>query len=282
MNPVLLEEQLRRFYNEDLGFGDVTTQAIFHRDAEATGAVMAKEPGVFCGEALVSACYRLFDMAITPHFHKQDGDLIETGDVIFTVSGRVHDLLAAERVMLNLLQHLSGIATRTRGMVRILEGTGVKIADTRKTTPGLRMLEKYAVRTGGGQNHRLRLDDAVMIKDTHVKAAGSVTRAIEFVKQSAGHMTMVEAEVETLEQFEEAVHAGADVIMIDNTAPDVAKTWLNTKPEGLTIEFSGNVTEDTLLTIAASGVDVISAGCLTHTVTPVDMSFKLKDHKEDE
>ncbi|AOM84013.1 carboxylating nicotinate-nucleotide diphosphorylase [Salisediminibacterium beveridgei] len=281
MNPLLLEEQLRQFYTEDLGFGDVTTRAIFKETDLANGSVYSKANGVFCGTAVVRACYRLFDPAIHPVFYKHDGDTIRPGEEIFRTEGHISDLLAAERVMLNILQHLSGIATRTRRMVRILEGTGVEIADTRKTTPGLRMLEKYAVKTGGGNNHRLRLDDAAMIKDTHVAAAGSITRAVEFVKQATGHMTRIEVEVESFAQFLEAIHANADVIMIDNTPPDIAKSWLQSKPENITIEYSGNVTEDTLSAIAKSGVDVISAGCLTHTVTPVDMSFTLQEQKED-
>lgn len=281
MNPLLLEEQLRQFYREDLGFGDVTTRAIFKETDTVYGTVVSKGYGVFCGEDIVRACYRIFDPAIQPVFHKHDGEPLQPGEEIFSVEGKVWDLLATERVMLNLLQHLSGITTRTRKMVHILDGTGVQIADTRKTTPGLRMLEKYAVTTGGGKNHRFRLDDAAMIKDTHVFAAGSITRAVELVKQVTGHMTKIEVEVESIEQFHEAVEAKADVIMIDNTSPDIAKSWLQSKPENITIEYSGNVTEDTLSDIAKSGVDVISAGCLTHTVTPVDMSFKLQEQKEE-
>lgn len=274
MNKLLLKQQLANFFQEDLGFGDMTSQAIF--DNELGEAVfVAKAPGIFCGEQIISTAYHLFSQDILVDIFKRDGESVEVGDVIAKVSGPVTDLLSGERVTLNLIQRLSGIATLTAEAVHEVKGTGVKISDTRKTTPGLRMLEKYAVQCGGGSNHRLRLDDAILIKDNHIAQAGSVTAAIRKVRKKVGHMMKVEIEVETFDQLMEAIKETPDVIMLDNCSVEQTAEWCKMIPPHVLVEISGGITVDQLNNYANSGVHIISMGGLTHSAKAMDISLDI-------
>ncbi|MGJ9383602.1 carboxylating nicotinate-nucleotide diphosphorylase [Salipaludibacillus sp. CF4.18] len=274
MNQLLLKQQLSNFLQEDIGYGDQTSQAIFE-DEWGEAEFLAKEPGIFCGEKVLQSIYELVSGKIELTLLKSDGDLLESGEIFAKVSGPIVDLLSTERVALNLIQRLSGIATKTAVSVSKVKETETKICDTRKTTPGLRMLEKYAVRCGGGWNHRFGLDDAILIKDNHITQAGSVTRAVTKVKQSIGHMRKIEVEIENLLQLDEAIKAGVDVIMLDNCSVEEATTWCKMIPSHITTEVSGGMTEDQLEAYAKAGVDYISMGALTHSATALDISFNV-------
>ena len=206
----------------------------------------------------------------------KDGEKIEAGQIIASAKGPVAVLLNGERVILNLIQRMSGIATLTNKAVQTLDSDHTKICDTRKTTPGLRMLEKYAVRTGGGFNHRFGLYDAIMLKDNHIAFAGSITKAVQVAKEKSGHMVKIEVETETLAQVEEASLAGADVIMFDNRTPSEIKQWIHVVPEHIVTEASGGITLDNLASYKEAGVDYISLGFLTHSAKSLDISVKVK------
>lgn len=270
----MLKQQLADFFQEDLGFGDKTSQAIFDKE-EAEAIYMSKESGIFCGEEVILAAYELFSQDIRVAHLKRDGEKMEVGDVIAKVSGPVVDLLSSERVILNLVQRLSAIATKTNQAVEEVYGTGVDICDTRKTTPGLRMLEKYAVLCGGGKNHRFGLDDAILIKDNHIAKAGSVTKALQKVKKVTGHMTKIEVEVESYEQLKEAIAESPDVIMLDNCSVEDATNWCKEIPAHITIEISGGLTVSQLREYANTGVNVISMGALTHSAQSLDISLDI-------
>lgn len=274
MNKLLLKQQLANFFQEDLGFGDKTSQAIFDEE-EAEAVYMSKESGIFCGEKVILAAYELFSKDISVKLLKRDGQRIQVGDVIAKVSGPVIDLLSAERVVLNLIQRLSAIATKTSQAVEEVNGTGVDICDTRKTTPGLRMLEKYAVQCGGGKNHRFGLDDAVLIKDNHIAQVGSVSKALQKVRETTGHMTKIEVEIETYEQLIEAIEENPDVIMLDNCSVEDARNWCKVIPSHITIEISGGLTVNQLRDYANTGVNVISMGALTHSAQSLDISLDI-------
>ncbi|WP_416149155.1 carboxylating nicotinate-nucleotide diphosphorylase [Salipaludibacillus sp. HK11] len=274
MNNLLLKQQLADFFQEDLGYGDKTSDAIFENE-EAEAVYMTKQAGVFCGEKVILAAYELFSKNIRVTLFKRDGEQIEVGEVIAKVTGPVIDLLSSERVILNLIQRLSAIATKTNEAVREVEGTGVQICDTRKTTPGLRMLEKYAVQCGGGKNHRYGLDDAILIKDNHIAQVGSVSKAVEKVRGVIGHMTKIEVEIETFEQLKEAIAANPDVIMLDNCSSDQAKVWCREIPAHITVEISGGLTLKQLRDYADTGVHVISMGALTHSAQSLDISLDI-------
>ena len=209
-----------------------------------------------------------------------DGDPFQKGDRLAVVRGNVADLLKGERVVLNLVQRMSGIATTTRRAVELLGDVKTRIADTRKTTPGLRMLEKYAVRTGGGFNHRFGLYDGVMIKDNHISFAGSIINAVQRVREKLGHMVKIEVEIETKDQLLEAIEAGVDVIMFDNRSPQEIKEWISLVPDGIVTEASGGITLENLADYKDTGVDVISLGFLTHTVKSLDISVKMNVFKD--
>jgi nicotinate-nucleotide pyrophosphorylase (carboxylating) len=272
--------QIGEFLAEDLGRGDITTQATVPDDARAVGRFLAKEDLVVCGIEIAEAVFMHLDAEspeLEPIFN--DGDEVKTGTVFATQKGFADVLLAGERTALNLIQRLSGIATLTRQYVRAVEGTGAAIIDTRKTTPGLRLLEKYAVTVGGAKNHRLGLDDGVLIKDNHITMAGGVKEAVRLAKQKIGHLHKVEVEIMNWAQLREAVLAGADIIMIDNQTPDEAAKLVemsrNMNPNVL-IEASGGMNLDTVRSYAEAGVDLISVGKLTHSARAVDISFKIQ------
>ncbi|MFU8813396.1 MAG: carboxylating nicotinate-nucleotide diphosphorylase [Balneolaceae bacterium] len=271
-----LERLLTNGFQEDIGFGDPAA-AIFLDDERATGHVVAKADGVLCATEAISLGYRWFSETITVTLHKRDGDRITAGEEIATAEGPVQSLLAGERVILNLLQHASGIATATARAIHELNDDSIRVCDTRKTIPGLRALQKYAVRCGGGYNHRMRLDAGVMIKDNHIAAAGSITEAVARVRRRVGHMEKIEVECETESQIREAVAAGVDVIMLDNASPEEAAKLRNLIPDTITVEVSGGITPETIGGYAGTGVDVLSMGSLTHSVQALDISFLLDD-----
>jgi nicotinate-nucleotide pyrophosphorylase (carboxylating) len=275
MNQLKLQKLLEAFFIEDIGERDVTTDAIFPQEQQGEIVFLAKDNGVFCGEEIIQAGFQVLNPATEVRMLIHDGDRMEAGQKLATVKGKIRDLLKGERVILNLVQRMSGIATKTREAVETLNSGYTKISDTRKTTPGLRMLEKYAVTVGGGHNHRFGLYDAVLIKDNHIAFAGSIANAVKAVKQSIGHMVKVEVETETKEQMFEALAAGADVIMFDNRKPEEIVEWITHVPETVTTEASGGITLENLASYRESGVDYISLGFLTHSVKALDISVKV-------
>lgn len=275
MNKLKLKLQLEQFFLEDIGERDVTSELIFAEKEQGEVVFLAKESGIFCGEEVIRTGFKLLDENAEVRLLISDGDPLEKGQSLAIVKGTISELLKAERVVLNLVQRMSGIATKTREAVRILGSSHTKIVDTRKTTPGLRMVEKYAVRCGGGLNHRFGLYDAVMIKDNHISFAGSITKAVEKVRVSLGHMVKIEVETETREEVFEAIEAGVDVIMFDNRKPEEISEWISLVPKGIITEASGGITLDNLADYSDCGVDVISLGFLTHTVKALDISVKV-------
>ncbi len=282
MNKFKLCSLLNHFFIEDIGEQDITTDLIFADDTKGEIVFIAKEAGIFCGEEIIKTGFRLFDSEIAIEVQVKDGDRIEAGQRLAVVSGKINDLLKGERVILNLVQRMSGIATLTNKAVAALNSSHTKICDTRKTTPGLRMLEKYAVRTGGGFNHRFGLYDGIMIKDNHISFAGSITRAVETARKNCGHMVKIEVEVETEEQVIEAVKAKADVIMFDNRTPEEIKEFIKLVPEGIVTEASGGIQLSTLPAYSDTGVDYISLGFLTHSYKALDISVKVLLDKGEE
>lgn len=262
---------------EDVGFGDLTTEICIAPDTLAEAEFIAKEPGILCGSALVRTVFRQVEPSLKVFFNHNDGYALEAGDVIATVRGRARGILTGERTALNFLQHLSGIATKTRSCVDLVKGTGTKIVDTRKTTPGLRVLEKQAVAIGGGRNHRFGLDDGILIKDNHIAGAGGVAAAVALAKAHAPHTLKVEVEVGDLVQLKEALEAGADIIMLDNMDLETMTEAVRIVGGRAVTEASGNMGDRDLREVAATGVDLISIGALTNAVRGMDISLKFKD-----
>ncbi|MBT2636376.1 carboxylating nicotinate-nucleotide diphosphorylase [Bacillus sp. ISL-39] len=275
MNSIKLRLLLEQFFIEDIGERDVTSELIFGKENKGSLVLISKDDGNFCGEQIIQTGFRLLDEGSQIILHVQDGDKVVKGQELALITGRVSALLKAERVVLNLVQRMSGIATKTNEAVRVLDSAKTRICDTRKTTPGLRMLEKYAVRCGGGFNHRYGLYDAVMIKDNHISFAGSISNAVEAVRLNLGHMVKVEVEIETMEQLREAIEAKVDVIMFDNRPPEQIKEWIGNVPAGILTEASGGITLDNLHSYRDCGVDYISLGFLTHSVKSLDISAKV-------
>jgi nicotinate-nucleotide pyrophosphorylase (carboxylating) len=272
--------QIAEFLAEDIGRGDITTQACVAPGTKGTGFFLAKENIVLCGLQIAEAVFSSLDPESPPlETSFQDGDEVSSGLAFAMQRGYADVLLAGERTALNLLQRLSGIATMTRQYVKAIEGTHANIVDTRKTTPGLRMLEKYAVMIGGGKNHRLGLDDGVLIKDNHISIAGGVRRAVEAAKSSVGHLHKIEVEVSNWAQLREAIEAGAEAILIDNQTPDEVRKLVDMAKSlnpSVIIEASGGITLENVRSYAETGVDLISVGKLTHSVKSVDISFKIQ------
>ncbi|WP_042474335.1 carboxylating nicotinate-nucleotide diphosphorylase [Bacillus ndiopicus] len=272
MNIIKLEEMLKQFFNEDIGDGDLSSELIFSAEQQGAFSFYAKEDGVFCGVPIIEHGFRLLDQSIEITLHKQDGESVKSGELIAHIQGSLQKLLMGERVILNLIQRMSAIATATQRAVNETIGTETKILDTRKTVPGLRMLDKYAVRIGGGYNHRNGLYDAIMLKDNHIAFAGSITKAIQAARSKIGHTVKIEVEIETKAQLDEAVAAGADIIMFDNRTPAEIREWIPSVPNNIATEASGGITLENLKTYAQSGVQWISLGALTHSVKAFDIS----------
>ena len=274
-----LDKILLNALEEDLGNGDITTLSVIPPETQANGKYIAKESGIICGIGIAKRVYELLDNGVVFKSYFNDGDSVEKGNIIAEVEGPAVTLLSGERIGLNLMQRLSGIATRTAEAVKAVEGTKARITDTRKTTPGIRVLEKYAVRVGGGSNHRFNLSDGVLIKDNHIAAAGSITNAVSLARKNSHHMVKIEVEVETFEQLDEALKAGADIIMLDNmNEEDMAKAVKITAGRTI-LEASGNMEERDLSKVAKTGVDIISIGALTHSVHSMDISLKFNLNK---
>ncbi|WP_077623903.1 carboxylating nicotinate-nucleotide diphosphorylase [Sediminibacillus massiliensis] len=275
MNRIKLRKLIEQFYLEDIGDRDITSSSIFPETQRGVGSFIAKEAGIVCGLPVIQEAYRILDDNIRVTAYKGDGQSIEQGETIAEVEGPVTHLLTGERVILNLLQRMSGIATITQKSVSLLNSDHTRICDTRKTTPGLRMLEKYAVVCGGGSNHRYGLYDAVMIKDNHIAFSGSISKAVESVRENTGHMVKIEVETETIDQVREAVEAGVDIIMFDNRKPEEVREFLGQVPSHIVTEASGGITLSDLPEYGNTGVDFVSLGFLTHSVKSLDISLNV-------
>ncbi len=271
---------IAEFLSEDLGRGDITTQATVAPEVRGVGRFLAKENIVVCGLDVAEAVFIHLDEE-SPELDASvnEGDEVEAGTAFATLRGYADVLLAGERTALNLIQRMSGIATLTRRYVKAIEGTGAQIVDTRKTTPGLRMLEKYAVTVGGGKNHRLGLDDGVLIKDNHIALAGGITEAVTLAKKKVGHLHKIEVEITNWAQLREAIEAGADIVMLDNQTPEEAAKLVEMSRQlnpNVLIEASGGMDLDSVRSFAEAGVDLISVGRITHSARSVDISFKIQ------
>jgi len=276
MDELILDRLIRDFLAEDIGQGDITTDAVFDPALETTASFRAKEPLVATGMTLVAGqVFRTLNSAIVVEAAVEDGQQVEPGTVLLRIRGPVRDLLRGERVALNLVQRLCGIATMTRRYVARVAGLKARIIDTRKTTPGLRMLEKYAVRVGGGHNHRFNLADGVLIKDNHIAACGSITAAVQRVRSRVPHTIRIEVETEDLSQVQECLDCGVDIIMLDNMDPAAMRQAVQLVNGRAMVEASGGVNLDTVRAIAETGVDLISVGRLTHSAPACDISMDI-------
>ena len=269
-----VEELLKNFLKEDIATGDITTEGVC-RGEKAIGTIKAKEGGVLAGMPFAIRVFELLgDIKLI--YAKTDGESFQKGETLMTLEGPAQVLLKGERTALNILQRLSGIATLTNKMVKELEGTNIELLDTRKTTPGFRYFEKYAVKVGGGKNHRFGLYDMVLIKDNHKKVAGSLREAVRRVKQMVGPAYRVEVEVESLEELSEALSCEVDVVMLDNFSPEDAKKAVNMVRGKVKVEVSGNITPENIKEYAIEGVNYISCGFITHSARWIDMSMKIE------
>lgn len=273
IDVILLDNIIRKALEEDLGWGDITTDSTVSDNVQIEGNFIAKEDGIICGIEVCKRTFMLLDASIEFIEYKKDGDRVKKGDLIAFIKGSALSILKGERVCLNFFQRMSGIATFTDDFVKKVEGLPVKIVDTRKTVPGLRILDKYAVRIGGGFNHRYNLSDMVLIKDNHIKASGGIGVAISKAREAVTHTVKIEVEVESLSQLQEALDAGADIIMLDNMSPETMKEAVSIAKCKVLLEASGNVTLNNVREIAETGVDFISIGALTHSVKALDISL---------
>lgn len=278
MNSITMQLQadklIRMALEEDITSEDVSTNAVMPTKVQGTVDLIAKEDGVIAGMDVYARVFKLLDEDTEIEMFCHDGDEVREGDLMAKVTGDIRVLLSGERVALNYLQRMSGIATYTRSVAKLLEGSGVTLLDTRKTTPNCRVFEKYAVRVGGGCNHRYNLSDGVLLKDNHIGAAGSITKAIQMAKAYAPFVRKIEIETETLEQVAEAVDAGADIIMLDNMTPEVMKQAVALIDGRAQTECSGNITKENIARICEIGVDFVSSGALTHSAPILDISMK--------
>lgn len=263
-------------FDEDMPNGDITTLSTVAEDANAEGFFKAKADGVICGVDIAKRTFELAGGNVSLSFNVKDGDFVKKGDIIATINGNARTILMGERTALNLMQRASGIATATRLACEAVKGTGARITDTRKTMPGLRVLDKYAVRVGGAANHRFGLSDGILIKDNHIAAAGSITNAVSAARAFAPHTLKIEVETESMKQVEEAVSAGADIIMLDNMSCEQMKEAVDFIAGRAVTEASGNMGERDLRAVAETGVNLISIGALTHSVKALDISLKFK------
>jgi nicotinate-nucleotide pyrophosphorylase (carboxylating) len=266
---------VRRALAEDIGTGDMTTLLTVPESAVAMGSLLAKQAGVVAGLPVAAQVFAQVDPALAIEFTAEEGQYVEAGETLMAVRGSARSILTAERVALNFLQRLSGIATKTARFVALVEGNKARIVDTRKTTPGLRALEKYAVRVGGGFNHRFGLYDAILIKDNHIQAAGGITPAVQAAYAQAPHTMTVTVECDTLAQVEEAVAAGVDIVLLDNMSLAMLREAVELLDGQAAAEASGGVNEETVTAIAQTGVDIISVGALTHSAIALDISLDL-------
>lgn len=278
MNEITMKMQadqlIRMALQEDITSEDVSTNAVMPTATKGTVDLIAKEDGVVAGLEIYARVFTILDEKTEIDLHCKDGDEVKKGELMATITGDIRVLLSGERVALNYLQRMSGIATYTRQVAKLLEGSNVTLLDTRKTTPNCRVFEKYAVRVGGGHNHRYNLSDGVLLKDNHIGAAGSVAKAVKMAKAYAPFVRKIEIEVETLDQVKEAVEAGADIIMLDNMTPEVMKQAVELIDGRAQTECSGNITKENIQKICEIGVDFVSSGALTHSAPILDISMK--------
>ncbi|HVJ48488.1 carboxylating nicotinate-nucleotide diphosphorylase [Desulfitobacterium sp.] len=275
MNPLYYEEIVRRALSEDIGFQDLTTEAIISETQWSVAEITAKAEGILAGMDIAKRAFTLLDEQVSFQAKVQDGESVSPGQVVAVIKGRTRALLSGERVALNFLQRLSGIATGTYKAMECVKAFDCHLIDTRKTTPGLRGLEKYAVKMGGGYNHRFGLFDAILIKDNHIAAAGGITEAVRLVHEKVGHMVKVEVETESLAQVEEALRTPIDIIMLDNMSTELMKQAVQRIDKKVLTEASGGITLDSLVQVAATGVDLISLGWLTHSAQALDLSLNI-------
>ena len=276
LNKFYVDDVIKNALLEDVNYVDQATAFVIPETSVSTARFLAKADGVLAGLEVALRVFELLDASVTAEVLKHDGDALQKGDVIATLTGPTRALLQGERTALNLLQHMSGVATATNRAVKLTEGTGASIADTRKTLPGLRALEKYAVMMGGGRNHRFNLSDCAMLKDNHIDAGGGITKTVSTLREKLGHTVKIEVETRNMDEVREAVEVGADIIMLDNmTADQMREATAYIAGRALT-EASGNITLENLAEKAKSGVDIISMGALTHSVTALDISMKIK------
>ena len=278
MNSITMKMQadklIRMALQEDITSEDVSTNAVMRSAVKGTVDLIAKEDGIIAGLDVYARVFQILDEKTEISFNFKDGDAVKKGDLLGTVTGDIRVLLSGERVALNYLQRMSGIATYTKQVSKLLEGSKVTLLDTRKTTPNCRVFEKYAVRIGGGCNHRYNLSDGVLLKDNHIGAAGSVAKAVAMAKEYAPFDRKIEIEVETMEQVKEAVEAGADIIMLDNMTPEMMKEAVELIAGRAQTECSGNITKENIAKILETGVDFVSSGALTHSAPILDISMK--------
>ena len=278
MNSITMKMQadklIRMALQEDITSEDVSTNAVMRSAVKGTVDLIAKEDGIIAGLDVYARVFQILDEKTEISFNFKDGEAVKKGDLLGTITGDIRALLSGERVALNYLQRMSGIATYTHSVAMLLEGTKTKLLDTRKTTPNCRVFEKYAVRIGGGCNHRYNLSDGVLLKDNHIGAAGSVAKAVAMAKEYAPFVRKIEIEVETMEQVKEAVEAGADIIMLDNMTPEMMKEAVELIAGRAQTECSGNITKENIQKIREIGVDFVSSGALTHSAPILDISMK--------
>ena len=271
-----IDDIIKKALEEDINYLDTATAYVIPEDAVTTAKFVSKAEGVLCGIEVAMRVFSLLDSNCTYTVYKKDGDKINKGDVIAVMQGRASMLLQGERTALNLLQHMSGIASATDECVRLVEGTNVSIADTRKTLPGLRALQKYAVVCGGGKNHRYNLSDCAMLKDNHIDAGGGITSTVKALRSKIGHTVKIEVETRNMDEVREAVEAGADIIMLDNMTAEQMKQAVDFINGRALTEASGNITAENIKEKALSGVDIISMGALTHSVKAFDISMRIE------
>lgn len=274
MLPFYIDDLIKQTLLEDINYLDVSSDYLFDPQQRGKAKLLAKDDGTLCGLSIFLRVFELLDPSFSAEPYKSDGDTITKGEIIAELSGKTVMLLKGERTALNLIQHLSGIATQTAAAVQKVQGTKAQVTDTRKTLPGIRALQKYAVTCGGGKNHRFNLSDGAMLKDNHIDAAGGITKAVEILRGKLGHMVKIEVETRNLAEVKEALAAGADIIMLDNMSNDMMVQAVQITQGRALLEASGGITVDTLRPVAETGVDIISLGALTHSVKAFDISMK--------
>lgn len=276
LNQFYVDELIKEAISEDINYIDVSADYLIPEEQRNDSYFVAKADGVLCGLDIAMRVFTLLDDTFTYTVHKNDGDEVKAGDLIVEFNGKTACLLKGERTALNIIQHMSGIATATNKAVKLCEGTNASVTDTRKTLPGLRALQKYAVVCGGGKNHRYNLSDGAMLKDNHIDAGGGITNAVAILRSKLGHMVKIEVETRNFDEVKEAVEAGADIIMLDNMTNEQMAECVNFIDGRAKTEASGNITLDNIAEVAKTGVDIISLGALTHSVKAFDISMKMK------
>ena len=271
-----VDDLIKNAIKEDINYIDVATDYLLDENEVSEAVFVAKADGILCGIDAAMRVFQLLDNTFTCVIYKKDGDEIKKGDLIAELKGKTVKLLKGERTALNLIQHMSGIATLTNDCVKETVGTRATIADTRKTLPGLRSLQKYAVTCGGGRNHRYNLSDCAMLKDNHIDAKGGITPAVKALREKIGHTVKIEVETRTLDEVREALAAGADIIMLDNMSNETMSEAVKIVDGKALLEASGNLTKERLRSVAQLGVDILSIGALTHSVTAFDISMRMK------